>query len=415
MRIGRRTSGWIEDGKMNERLRNGLVNVGLVVLSVVVFFVILEGYFVLFDPQISDTAMGTEYDQLLGSKNKPNFEGSFEGTYAIGEFKVQINTNSKGLRDKEYDYIKSNGTKRIIFLGDSFTWGWGVEYDKRVTEILENRLKNTQVINMGVPGYGTTQDFLFLKTEGLKYNPDLIIILFCLDTDMDDNLHGQRPICNLTSSKLILTNVPVSQEEENNNNVTLILSFKRFMGQHSHTYAFIAKRIESNPNLLNLCKKLRIADKGTDEKTHLYIFLPFVEYCSDTYTPELNYSWNLTKALLKEIDITAKENNAKTLIVLIPSKLQIHDEFWEKIKRQYTLNDQNYKLSKPNDILVQFGSDNDISVLDMLPTFREHAKNGERLYFYKDGHWNEKGHKLAAELIYDKLIEEQLIPLGGEE
>nr|QNO54916.1 hypothetical protein PADEGAKA_00018 [Methanosarcinales archaeon ANME-1 ERB7] len=114
---------------------------------------------------------------------------------------------------------------------------------------------------------------------------------------------------------------------------------------------------------------------------------------------ELNpYGWNLTKAILKEINTVAKANNGETLIIIIPTREQVYKN----------------RDSEINGALVAFGKENDITVLDLLPKFREHAKNGEQLHFEIDRHWNANGHKLAAELIYDKLIEEELIPLGGE-
>ena len=116
---------------MNERLRNGLLNLGLVVASVVVFFVIAEGYFAVFNPQISsiEEVEGSftswkdffQYDEMLGWGNKPNVEGVY---VRKKEWKTQIRINSKGLRDLDYDYKKPEGIKRIVVLGDSFTWGY---------------------------------------------------------------------------------------------------------------------------------------------------------------------------------------------------------------------------------------------------------------------------------------------------
>lgn len=394
---------------MNERLRNGLLNVGLVVMSVVVFLVIAEGYLALFNPQIQ--AGSCQYNEILGWEHKPNFDG----IRVTKEFETLIKINSNKLRDKNYDYGKPDGIKRIVVLGDSFTEGAQVEENERFSEVLESRLlKNVQIINTGVSGYGNDQELLFLKNEGMKYNPDIVLVAFCIGNDVTDNMQNVttwdpsqgRPVFILNDNELTLTNVPVPQKKEN---VTSFLRFKRYMARHFHSYSFISTRISMNHNLLNFFKKIGIAGairENPPRKPDLY---------SSTYTPKLHHGWNLTKAILKEIYVVAKENNSKTLIVLVPNKEQVYKENWDGIKRYYSLNDQNYNLSKPNDVLVEFGKECDIPVLDILPEFREHAKNGEQLYFKIDGHWNVNGHKLAAELIYDKLIEEQLIPLGGDQ
>ena len=371
--------------KMNERLRNGLVNIGLVVMSVLVFFVILEGYFAVFNPQIYKGAGGChpffQYDEMLGWVSKPNAEGIYGMTE---EYTTCVKINSKGLRDREYDYKKLGGIKRIVVLGDSMTWGVGVEEKEIFTEVLEdNFLKNIQVINMGAACYGNDQELLFLREEGVKYSPDLVIVAFNVN-DLVNNMHyiqsfQYKPMFVLDAeNKLILTNVPVPQKS--------FLSFGMFLYTHSHTFNFLFERLQSRGILDRLIKK--VFSKKDASTTNV------------SYITERQNGYNLTKAILKEIDTVAEANNAKTMIVIIPSRTQVKNKNCDP---------------EINGVLVDFGKESNIPVLDLLPEFRNHAENGEQIYFEFDCHWNANGHKLTAELIYDKLIEEELIPLGGEE
>jgi hypothetical protein len=88
-----------------------------------------------------------------------------------------VKINSKGLRDDEHPYDKSPGVFRIVVIGDSFVFGaGGVDPSKRFTEIVQKSASNLEVINMGVPGYGADQEYLYLKNEGLRYHPDLVIL-----------------------------------------------------------------------------------------------------------------------------------------------------------------------------------------------------------------------------------------------
>ncbi len=69
------------------------------------------------------------------------------------------------------------GVFRILVIGDSFVFGaGGVEASNRFADILAKSAKNVEVINTGVPGYGADQEYLYLKTEGLKYHPDLVLL-----------------------------------------------------------------------------------------------------------------------------------------------------------------------------------------------------------------------------------------------
>lgn len=124
------------------------------------------------------------FDEELGWRNIPNWVASTAGK--------KLSINSKGLRDREYPYAKPPGVKRILVLGDSYTWGYGVEDDAIFTEVLERRLAkdgaNWEVLNSGVSGWGTDQEYLWFKREGVKYQPDLVIVAFFILNDPYNNI-----------------------------------------------------------------------------------------------------------------------------------------------------------------------------------------------------------------------------------
>ena len=105
----------------------------------------------------------------------PRLRPNAQGLATTSDFSVMYNINSKGLRDKEYDY-KPNGKTRMLAFGDSFTFGEGVDYGKRFTDIPESDNTHLEIINFGVPGYGLDQELILFAREGLKYSPDYVII-----------------------------------------------------------------------------------------------------------------------------------------------------------------------------------------------------------------------------------------------
>jgi len=140
------------------------------------------------------------FDETLGWKNIPAFEGATMGK--------PLSINSKGLRDREYSYQKPDGTRRLLVLGDSMTWGLGVGDDEIFTEVLEEKLKREtpawEVINAGVSGWGTDQEYLFLKDEGFRYEPDIVMVVYYLVNDREDNVstirYGLGKPCFVTGS-----------------------------------------------------------------------------------------------------------------------------------------------------------------------------------------------------------------------
>ncbi|MEJ2717335.1 MAG: GDSL-type esterase/lipase family protein, partial [Deltaproteobacteria bacterium] len=151
------------------------------------------------------------YDPVLGWSHRPGKEGRFE---TLG-FSTRVKINRRGLRDIEHDYRKAKGTMRILVLGDSFVWGYGVEIDEALTRRMEASLKNCEVINAGVSGYSTDQELLWLEKEGVKYEPDLIILVLSHNdilANTENRVYGfyYKPTFLLGSTgSLELTNTPV--------------------------------------------------------------------------------------------------------------------------------------------------------------------------------------------------------------
>ena len=68
----------------------------------------------------------------------PSLCPNFAGVVSTPDFAVGYRTNSRGLRDREYPLEKPAGKTRILALGDSFTFGHGIAYGERFTDILES-------------------------------------------------------------------------------------------------------------------------------------------------------------------------------------------------------------------------------------------------------------------------------------
>ncbi len=148
------------------------------------------------------------FDAQLGWRNIPNWTATTNGK--------KLTINSKGLRDREYPYKKRDNVTRLLVLGDSFTWGYGVANDEIFTELLETRLAASsaeyEVINTGVSGWGTDQEYLYLVDEGLRYSPDIVVLAFFLLNDPAENVSCRQYEMNkplFLDTHLTLANVPV--------------------------------------------------------------------------------------------------------------------------------------------------------------------------------------------------------------
>ncbi len=126
-----------------------------------------------------------------------------EWRHATGDFDVQVSTNSLGLRGPEVIVPKPSERYRVLALGDSFTFGWGVELDdawpaRMARELLATGERSLEVVVAGVPGWSPLQQFVFLEQRGLALQPDLVLWQLCTN----DLLEMQRLDVELDARRL---------------------------------------------------------------------------------------------------------------------------------------------------------------------------------------------------------------------
>ena len=116
------------------------------------------------------------FDNDLGWGFRPNSQGQRDNS----DFHVKYYINSKGNRDKEIVQEKPAAVFRVIALGESTVFGEGVNYGKRLTEVVEDSLTKVEMVNMGVWGFGPDQSLLQLKRDGFQFHPN-VVVLFALN------------------------------------------------------------------------------------------------------------------------------------------------------------------------------------------------------------------------------------------
>lgn len=145
------------------------------------------------------------YHPKLGWELIPDRDFIFERS----EFKTTIHSNHDSMR---YRDVGPKHGLRIAVLGDSFTWGHGVEQQDRYTDLLE-KATGVEILNFGVTAYGTLQYYL-LMDKVLSFHPDVVIIATFPQNDMIDNLsnfkyQAYKPYAVLENGKLVLKGIPV--------------------------------------------------------------------------------------------------------------------------------------------------------------------------------------------------------------
>lgn len=126
--------------------------------------------------------------EILPYRLRPNSQGRLTRP----EFDAPVWVGSLGYRGEDFAAEKPEGTFRVLAVGDSFTFGWGVGDDETYSARLQEKLREKcpdrriEVINTGfVSGFYPDTYYLYLREIGLDLDPDLVVIGFFVGNDID--------------------------------------------------------------------------------------------------------------------------------------------------------------------------------------------------------------------------------------
>ncbi len=408
---------------MNEKFKNILINFSLVLGGIIIFFVLLE-----IGLALNISILGNEESKVIKIGDYLYYPEIGLETYAnrivnitTPEYSTVYITNSIGFRDIEHRLEKDSNVFRIVILGDSYTEADQVTLEQRFSSLLEQKLnsnpnnKNIEIITLGRNGFGTDQEYLTLKNIGYKYDPDLVILVFYKNDVRNNYAKFENAYNNMNENGNTSSNThPFFIINKSGELEKLPFQNKIIKDNKNNTGINIFKIFRSPEFLYS---KIKAFNRQKVTKGFKLNGIPIDSYIRETnYSSDWKEAWNITEALIMKINTESKENGGQFLLISIPDRAQVHKEYWNENLNTYPeMKNLEWDLDKPEKILRKFSEDNNIIYLQLLQPFRDHVnRTNEKLYGHHDGHWNAKGHYLAAELIFDKIIKEELIPMEDQ-
>lgn len=309
-------------------------------------------------------------DKELGYRLNPNFHCKETNDYK--EYYVDVNISSQGLRDYEHDLSKN--IYRILALGDSYTFGEGAELKDTYLSVLENLLinrygqDNIEIIKAGIPGYSTKQEVLFLKKNISNFKPNMVILGFLpketYRLEEPYTYHQGYIVSSKKISNLYLIAGRLYSSRAKN----------RFLGKLDT----IIKHYYLSPQFIQ--SRIKYIRKKIKDKKNAKEKICMIE--------DLNKKYTLTFSLFKEYKNICLAHNAKPLIVLIEGN------------------------PREDDFIIKFTEDMGIPTLSLYPYFKKYSEENIPYHFKYDLHWNDTGHRICANALYEFLISKNLIKLN---
>ena len=280
-----------------------------------------------------------QYDPLLGWSQRPGARG----THYHEDFAVHVEISSQGLRDRVYPEARVPGTRRMLLLGDSYTFGFGVEADEIWHERIEARRSGWEMINAGVPGYGTGQELLYYQKHGRQFRPDVVLLLVH-QTDFRDNneslVYGNyKPTFVATEGGgLELTQVPVPRLDRNLRFDSWLRSHTWFLYRLYHFSEFAEAAREERAQREQEERELRRAARAKEESAAAEprraklpsnhperVAARLARQAKDELARQARRKPNkfavdqtVTERLLAQLDARVEESGARLLVVSTP-------------------------------------------------------------------------------------------------
>lgn len=264
-----------------------------------------------------------------------------------------LTTNAQGFRaGHDFAVAKAANVTRVLLLGDSFTFGDESNDDVIYPSVLQQLLPSAEIMNFGVHGYGHDQMLILLRTEGIQYHPDVVILGF-FRGDVSRNLLGFRdyakPRFRLADGRLIQSGTPVPTPDE-----TLRWDWAR-------------------PRVIDLESAIRGKLRGS--------------------SVDLAASQRITRAILGEMARVVDSIHATPVFAYLPNAEEI-----ERVGPMST--DERWFVEMCREL-------SDVRCVSARPEFEKELRGGAT--FKTQGHWDAAGHRAVAIAIAQFLTDSGLV------
>lgn len=284
--------------------------------------------------------------------------------------RAPMRINRYGYRGPDWDL---DAARKVAFLGDSFTVGRELPYEKTFVAEVEARLEaaghDVACMNYAVDGTGTGMQLIHFERAVLGFAPDILVLQVYVGNDFIDNsrvLNWKRyyPYWTLADGELRLLEPELG-----------IPVFMR-LARHSRGLVF----------LYNQYRKLRM------QRAEAAVSLAMPGLYAVDPPADWAEAYAVTLALLDRFAAVAEEHGVRLVVVLAPTLVQMRTDadFPEGFARR-----------RPQDAILKRMAGK-AACIDLLPLFREEARQRNGLAWWQipgDGHFNQEAHAFVAQVI----------------
>jgi lysophospholipase L1-like esterase len=280
---------------------------------------------------------------------------------------VVVHINEKGSRGPVVPYERTAGKKRVLFLGDSVTFGYRIarwnDTFPFLADSLASRTDSVEIetVNLSVEGYSQWQEAIVMQSEGARYQPDLVVLGFVLN-DVTEMFHLVKfggaeegfQMRHAASSWIgrVLSKSAIVYEVQN---VTREIKAKRSLGQDLRLGAI-------KQQSLDVETLMRHPDQAN-----------------------VKTAWDFALADVQKVADQCRQLKIPLVVVAFPFEVQLHDAM---------------NLGTPQRVLFNYTQARNIEMIDLLPPLSAAVCGQDNVApFLDEDHFSLEGHRMVAEQL----------------
>jgi len=320
-----------------------------------------------------------------------------DGVDTVGEFS---DYTSRGYLTEDI-FNKNKDVFRILGLGDSFSV-YLADMKQNYNNILQqefigSRKGEVEIVNAGMEGMGPGYYWHILNKFGDSIKPDLILVGFFLGNDFEEAEFA------VVIGNFIIEPKDLSKRYSKYDQFRHLRVYRLLKNKYTRYREAQLKEQEA--------KRQPSQQVGTFSQETFLEFEKKRSWIFDKNNWELlHQKWRECSEVILEMKDWCDRRKIKLVIAILPDQFQVDQALREAVLTKYkNIAEKNLDLSYPDNLIVNFCRTHNINCLDMLGQFQEKGKT-RMLYSLNHSHWNEAGNRLAADLIFEYLEKNQLLP-----
>jgi hypothetical protein len=329
-----------------------------------------------------------------------------------GPFAVEVCTNGLGLRDRDHPPGES---PRVLGIGDSFTFGWGIEQNDTFLAHLERALRiglptvRPGVWNAGLSYTSQVHQDVLLRYLYEKVRPDAVVLAFAEDNDIDENIIW-NPNLGVFPERGEIPPGEVAAYRDTFRDVV----FQDFLFRHSATVRFFRQRH------LRASVAAEAAALDSRLQAHGFAGAPLSRMVVDearrrfmqAFSNKYDDDWRVTEILLERIRQYVSDRGAKLVLVRIPSRMSVEEPAWQAAQARFCGPDPETSKVMCGELdrghtakrLSAYAKSKSLPYVDAESDLRAAAARGESLYIPEDIHLSQLGHARIAEHVAEVVV-----------